>query len=66
MPAYFACVLEGQCQGALLLSQASLQAMPRARKQETTSREGNCVCATVNVYLQDCMCLVSLHPAVWH
>lgn len=33
----------GQCQGAPLLSWASLQAMPWARKQETTSREGNCV-----------------------
>ena len=35
------CLLEGH--GAPLLSWASLQAMPRARNQDTTSREGGCV-----------------------
>lgn len=34
----FASVLQGYCQGGTLLIWASLQAMPRARKQETTGR----------------------------
>lgn len=44
----------------LLLSRASLRAMPWARKQDA-SREGNCVyqsvCITVDAYLQDCKCV---------
>lgn len=51
VPLYLPCVLEGQCQGAPLLSRASLQAMPRARKPETTSAEGNCVCLPARLHV---------------
>lgn len=55
----FACVLEGNRQGGALLIWASLQAMPRAKKQETT---GRVVCGTV--WTWERMCLYVL--LVWH
>lgn len=54
-----ACVLDGQRPVACPLSQASLQAMPWARKQEATSREGKqyleCLCVFVDISLHICV-----------